>query len=200
MVDTAYIKRNSSAESGHLLYLTKPIGTGIYATALKRGQLEEADKEELTMQLCKLNSIGMVLGGVGSVMAMTDITGFGLLGHLMEMCNAANIGAELYYDAIPLMKNLRHYLTLKAIPDATFRNWNAYSSQTGFDKGVKVMEAFNVLPDPQTNGGLLIAAHPDQKGEVENILKQNGLADFAHPIGRFTTKADKTIKVKPAAN
>ena len=197
LIDTAYLKKNNTAEAGHLIYITKPIGTGIYSTALKRAQLDAEDQSALLEQLCRLNSIGAELGKYGSVTAMTDITGFGLLGHLMEMCKGAGLSAELNYSAIPLMPNLQKYLALKTIPDATFRNWNAYSKDTGFAKGVNVMEAFNVLPDPQTNGGLMIAVHPDQRVEIEELFRQNNLASFAAPIGKFITQADKIVNVLP---
>ena len=84
----------------------------------------------------------------------------------------------------------------RLVPDATYRNWNSYSKKTSFEKGVNVMEAFNLLPDPQTNGGLLISVKETSLHEVIDILKQNGLSDFIKPIGRFVQKKEITIEVK----
>lgn len=127
---------------------------------------------------------------------MTDITGFGLLGHLIEMAEGSNCSAEINYASLPVADGVRAYLAQRIVPDATYRNWNSYSTKTGFAKTVNVMEAFNLLPDPQTNGGLLIAADASAIGEVEQLLKENGLEDFTTPIGYFTETADKTIMVK----
>ena len=90
---------------------------------------------------------------------------------------------------------LDDYLKQKTIPDATFRNWNSYSSRVKFEKGVNVMEAFNVLPDPQTNGGLLIAVNESEAEKIITLFHENGLGDFTDPIGRFTSKMEKVITV-----
>ena len=190
------IKRNDTANEGDWLFLTKPIGTGILSTAQKRGVIEEAHLQPMVDQMTRLNKIGMLLGESTMVKAMTDVTGFGLLGHLTEMANGAELSAELYYSQVPLMEGLKNYLMQKIVPDATYRNWNAYSAQTRFEKGVNVMEAFSVLPDPQTNGGILFAGHNDGLHEVKEILEKNDLAEFTTPIGRFIKREEKTIVVK----
>jgi selenide,water dikinase len=131
---------------------------------------------------------------MNSVHAMTDVTGFGLLGHLVEMTEGSGLGAELNYGALKKLPGVDEYLKLKAIPDATFRNWNSYSAHVQFEKGINVMEAFNLLPDPQTNGGLLIAVSPSAEKEIMEILQEAGLNH--QPVGRMVGKGEKTILVK----
>ena len=197
-VSTEHLKKNSGAEAGDLLFLTKPLGSGIFATALKRGVLLPEDYSTMITHLTMLNKVGAQLGKIAGVHALTDVTGFGLIGHLLEVCEGSGIGAELYYDSIKKMAGLDAYLKQRTIPDATFRNWNSYGSKVGFEKGVNVMEAFNLLPDPQTNGGLLIAVSPEDVQTVKALLIENGLQDFIEPIGKCTMAGEKLIKVQPA--
>jgi selenide,water dikinase len=176
--------------------LTKPIGVGILATALKRGLLKEGHYPALVQQMITLNKVGEDLGKLHDVHAMTDVTGFGLLGHLIEMAEGSDTSLELQYATIKKMDGLGDYLKQRTIPDATFRNWNSYSTRVDFKPGVDVMEAFNLLPDPQTNGGLLIAVHENSLEKVKEILISHGLSAFLEPIGRFMEKKEKTIVVK----
>jgi selenide, water dikinase len=118
-----------------------------------------------------------------------------LLGHLIEMAEGSGLSAEIKYSAIKKMDGLDEYLKQKTIPDATFRNWNSYSAKVQFDKGVNVMEAFNVLPDPQTNGGLLIAVGEKSLKEVQELLSSNGYKNFVQPVGKLVTKQEKIILV-----
>lgn len=194
---TTAIKRNDTAGEGDLLLLTKPIGTGILATAVKRDVISEAYKMLLTAHLTKLNSIGRELGAISGVTAITDITGFGLAGHLIEMAEGSGLSAEISYAAIPVMDGAREYLAQRIVPDATYRNWNGYHQHISFADGVNIMEAFSLLPDPQTNGGLLIAVSPGALGEVSTLLTANGYAAFITPIGRMIARGDKTIVVTP---
>ncbi|MDB5253226.1 MAG: selenide, water dikinase [Flaviaesturariibacter sp.] len=194
-VSLPHLKRNDRAEVGDILFLTKPVGVGVLSTALKRGLLASDHYDVLLRQMTALNKVGEALGAIEGVHAMTDVTGFGLLGHAIEMATGSGVGIELQYAAVKQVAGLGEYLRQRTIPDATFRNWNAYSAQTGFEKGVNVMEAFNVLPDPQTNGGLLIAVSPGSQQEVANALHGAGLGDFAEPIGRCVEAGEKTIRV-----
>lgn len=186
-----HIKRNNSANEGDVLLLTKPIGTGILSTAQKRGKLREDHKTALINQLTTLNKVGAALGKIKGVSAMTDVTGFGLLGHLIEMAQGSNLSAELYYNRIPVLPGVPEYLQERIVPDATYRNWNSYNQLVSFEKGVNVMQAFSLLPDPQTNGGLLIAVNESALSEVKDVLGMD-----AEPIGRFTATAEKLITVK----
>lgn len=197
IVPINHLKKNNTAQIDDLLFLTKPLGVGILSTAHKKGQLEESDLPILINQLNQLNKIGQVLGAVEGVHAMTDVTGFGLIGHLMEMTKGSNTGALINYSKVPVIKAAKKYLTKRLVPDATYRNWNAYSKQVGFEKGVDVMEAFSVLPDPQTNGGLLISVEPSAVEEIRNILTQNGLGNHIEEIGKVTEVNEKRIMVVP---
>ncbi len=191
LVEIKDLKKNNTAEAGDILFLTKPLGMGILTTAQKRGLLKEEHLPVMINQLTQLNSIGEALGKIKGVSAMTDVTGFGLLGHLIEMAEGSGISAEINYAAMPVAEGVREYLNQRIVPDSTYRNWNSYSSKVGFEKGVNVMEAFNLLPDPQTNGGLLIAVNVSAVEEVKNLLKANGLEKFTEPIGRFIVAGEK---------
>jgi selenide,water dikinase len=184
------LKRNNTAQAEDLLLLTKPLGVGILATAEKRGVLQEADRITLHEQITQLNSIGEKLGKIKGVNAMTDVTGFGLMGHLLEMASGSGCSASIDYANVPLIEGLQSYISQRISPDATPRNWNAYSSKIKFEKGVNVMEAFTVLPDPQTNGGLLISCAPSALKDVQQLLNENGLAPFSSPIGKMITKSE----------
>jgi selenide, water dikinase len=196
IVEIANLKKNNTAKEGDLLFLTKPIGTGILSTAQKRNLLKPEDKELLVKQLSQLNSVGEELGKIKGVNAMTDVTGFGLLGHLLEMAKGSGLSASISYEAIPKISSLSHYLAQQIVPDATYRNWNAYSSEVDFSDGVDVMQAFQVLPDPQTNGGLLISVSPKSADEVIEVLNKAGLTNFIQPIGQLILKKEKPIRVE----
>ena len=197
MVEIKNLKKNSSAKAGDTIFITKPLGVGVLSTAQKRGLLKEEHLALMIEQMSALNSIGESLGKINGVTAMTDITGFGLLGHLIEMAEGAAVSAEIKYAALPVIEGVKEYLAQRIVPDATYRNWNSYSDKTKFEKGVNVMEAFNLLPDPQTNGGLLIAVDAESVEEVKKLLKENGLERFTEPIGQFIAAGEKTIIVNP---
>ena len=189
------LKKNNAANEGDFIFLTKPLGVGILSTAQKRNVLKEEDLEILIDQLTTLNSIGEELGKMKGVTAMTDVTGFGLAGHLIEMAEGSGLSAQINYSRLCIPENVKEYLSQRIVPDATYRNWNSCSKKISFEKGVNVMEAFSILPDPQTNGGLLIAVNPDSVNDVQQLLKQNALEKFAEPIGRFITQDEKIIHV-----
>ncbi len=195
-IQTKLLKQNSNAQIGDLLFLTKPLGVGILATASKREKLEATDLETLHKHLTQLNKIGQDLGQLNAVRAMTDVTGFGLGGHLIEMAENANLSAELNYNAIPKVAGLDKYLQQNILPDATFRNWNAISDKIKFEPAADALEGFKLLPDPQTNGGLLIAVNPKEADQVINLLQTEGYADFCKPIGRMIEAEEKRIIVK----
>lgn len=197
MVPLENLKKNNTALDGDLILMTKPIGIGILATALKRKQLLPEHEPILIQQLTKLNSIGEALGNIKGVHALTDITGFGLLGHLIEMAEGSNLSAEIEFNKIPVIEGLAHYQNQQIQPDATFRNWNAYKDKTELAEGVKFLDAFQLLPDPQTNGGLLMAVGKNQLGEVQALLHKEGYMAFTEPIGKFTSGLTNPIFVKP---
>lgn len=195
IINIAQLKQNNTATAGDLLLLTKPIGVGILTTAEKRNVLKDEHKGIAAAQMIQLNKIGVELGKLEAVTAMTDVTGFGLLGHLIEMAEGSNLSAELYYSKIPFLEPAKEYLAQRIVPDATYRNWNSYSSKVAFGSGVNVMEAFNLLPDPQTNGGLLIAVKAEQLEAVQELLQQHNLTAYTNPIGKLIPKAEKVIQV-----
>ena len=193
------VKQNSTAQLGDVLFITKPLGVGILSTAQKRGLLSAEHGTAMIAQMTQLNTIGEVLGKNKNVTAATDVTGFGILGHLIEMANGANLSAELYYDRLPIAEGVKAYLAQRIVPDATFRNWNSYSTKVGFEKGVNVMEAFSLLPDPQTNGGIMFSVKESAVAEITSLLQAHGLQNFALPIGQFIAPAEKTVTVKNIA-
>ena len=190
------LKKNNTAQEGDYLFLTKPLGVGILSTAQKRGLLKEEHLPMMIEQMAALNKIGEELGKIKGVMAMTDVTGFGLLGHLIEMAEGSGLSAEIYYDKLPIAAGVKEYIAQRIFPDATTRNWNAYSDKVKFEKGVNVMEAFTLLPDPQTNGGLLVSVKEGSLEEVKEVLIQNFLPAFVFPIGQITAMNDKKVYIK----
>ncbi len=188
LVPIANIKQNNTAETGNLLFLTKPLGVGILTTAEKRGILRDEDKGRAAEQMMRLNSVGTALGKCVGVRAMTDVTGFGLLGHLTEMCEGSGVRAEIRFNDVPKLPNLAYYLEQKSVPGGTGRNFSSYGSNIAPLSD----DQRNVLCDPQTSGGLLIAVSPGALEEVRTILAEAGLSEFANPIGRLVP-ADKAL-------
>lgn len=189
------IKQNNTCKTGDVLYLTKPIGTGIIATAIKRGAADTKHILAVTESMCSLNTFGMIAAKHEQVHAITDVTGYALLGHLIEMTEGANLTAELDFNAVQVFEGIDTYLQQNLIPDNTYRNWNAFERKVN---GVADMRSFQLLNDPQTSGGLLLAVAPDFTGIFEELLSQNGLAAFAKPIGRLVKKTNFEVNVMMA--
>ncbi|MHB8260402.1 MAG: selenide, water dikinase SelD [Bacteroidia bacterium] len=191
MVDIKNLKQNSTAQAGDLIYLTKPVGVGILAAAIKRGVLKEEHKAIFINQLTTLNSIGEQFGELPYLHAMTDVTGFGLLGHLMEMTEGSGLSAELNYEALPLINGLHEYLSKTTVPDNVNRNWKSFAEKV---QGIGT-ESLLTLCDPQTNGGLLVSVDAAHQKEFELFLTANQLKDFAKPIGRMLPKTTAVISI-----
>lgn len=191
LVQIPHLKKNNTARHGDVILLTKPLGSGVLSTAQKRSVLKEALMPVLLQTITQLNKVGEALASIEGVHALTDVTGFGLLGHLFEMADGSSLNASINYNQLPVMEGVRELIAERVVPDSTFRNWNTYNQQVKFEKGVNVMEAFSLLPDPQTNGGLLIAVAPQALEAVQQILKEAGLRDFIMPIGQFTNEAQE---------
>lgn len=185
------IKTNRGAESGDIIYLTKPLGVGVLATALKRQKIQEKDYISLLETTCRLNTIGETLSKYQEVHAMTDVTGFGLLGHLIEMCEGASLSAEIDLFKLPLIDGIQEYINQFIFPDNTYRNWNAYSTKT---KGVVGMDLVK-LCDPQTSGGLMIAVDIAHATKFEEAMKNQNQVIWQ--IGRFKEKCDFVVEVMP---
>ncbi|MDZ4794706.1 MAG: selenide, water dikinase SelD [Bacteroidota bacterium] len=197
------LKKNNTAQEGDYLFLTKPLGVGILSTAQKRGLLKEEHLPMMIEQMATLNKVGEELGKIKGVTAMTDVTGFGLLGHLIEMAEGSGLSAEIYYDKLPIAAGVKEYIAQRIFPDATTRNWNAYSDKLKFvrkdsvgEKGVNVMEAFTLLPDPQTNGGLLVSVREESLEDIKELFRKNNLSIYNEPIGKLTVRSEKVVLVK----
>jgi selenide,water dikinase len=184
------IKKNSTACAGDLLLLTKPLGTGILTAALKKDRLPDKTYHTLLGHLTMLNKIGADLGHMNEVSAMTDITGFGLLGHLSEMCMAANVSANLFYDKIPVYPDAISLASQLVYPDMTTRNFNAIASQCN----ELSFEQLLITCDPQTNGGLLLAVAPDGLDAVVKVFEQYKIS-YTQPIGCITESNEKLVTV-----
>lgn len=185
------LKKNNTAQEGDYLFLTKPLGVGVLSTAQKRGLLKEEHLPAMIQQMTALNKVGEELGKIKGVTAMTDVTGFGLLGHLIEMAEGSGLSAEIYYDKIPVAAGVKDYIAQRIFPDATTRNWSSYSDKVKFEKSVNVMEAFTLLPDPQTNGGLLLSVREESLEEVRNIIGKE-----IEAAGKMLVKGEKTVYIK----
>lgn len=191
LVNQNNLKKNSTCKEGDLIYITKKIGVGVLATALKRGLISEEHKKRLIEQLVKLNSIGTLFGTMPYVNALTDITGFGLLGHLIEMVEGANLSAELNYQAIPIIEGVTDYTSKMIVPDNLYRNWNSYEKKVN-NIGA---ESFFTLNDPQTNGGLMVCIDKVHQKQFEEILVKNNLSEFSKPIGKVVSKTDVCVTI-----
>lgn len=184
------IKKNGGAFPGDILLLTKPLGIGILSTAQKQGKLREEHGQLAVEVMIKLNSVGERFGKLKGVHAMTDVTGFGLAGHLLEMCNASNTTAEIDFDSLPIIDPcVMDYIHEGCIPGGTTRNFDSYGRNIYLSEDAHR----NIVCDPQTSGGLLIAVDPDDLVTAQDILKEEGL--WANPVGRMISKSDYAIMV-----
>ncbi len=193
LIAIEHLKKNSTAQKGDVLLLTKPLGIGLLSTAQKRNLLTEPDLQLMIRQLTQLNKAGEDLGAFTAVHAMTDVTGFGLLGHLVEMCEGSNLSAELYYSKVPVLSKAKEYIAMKTIPGGTKRNWDSYGHKIHFSNQINQDEAAIILPDPQTNGGLLIAVAAEGLSDVQQLLQSHHL--YAEVIGTITDKKEDVVTV-----
>ncbi|WP_372772992.1 selenide, water dikinase SelD [Mangrovibacterium sp.] len=189
-VELTKLKRNDTATSGCLLYLTKPLGVGVFTTAEKQGKLKAEHAQLAPESMCRLNNIGLDFAAIEGIRAMTDVTGFGLLGHLTEMCEGSNLSAEIEFEKIPRFAGVDEYIEQKCIPGGTFRNWSSY----GCSIKLRTDDEKLILCDPQTSGGLLIAVEPAEAAKIEEILERHGFQ--THPFGFLKDKAEFLIEVK----
>ncbi len=173
------LKQNSKARAGDILFLTKAIGVGILTTSEKRDLLQEKDRGVAAAQMTVLNTVGCELSKIPGVNAMTDVTGFGLLGHLEEMCSESNVRANIIEDDVVLLSDLDYYLEKGCIPGGTIRNWESYGSKIGEISDRQK----HLFCDPQTSGGLLVSVSPAFKDDVVELLVEKGLENHAKPIG-----------------
>jgi selenide,water dikinase len=179
------IKKNSDGIIGDLLYLTKPLGIGLVTTAQKKKVAADSDLRIARSSMLTLNKIGQELASLNYVHAITDVTGFGLAGHLIELCDGGNISAKIYFDQIPVFDFVEKYLTLNCIPGGTIRNWKTYGHRIRVDSD----KYHAILADPQTSGGLLISVDPKFQTDFEGFMKYHNY--LVKPIGSLMIQSEK---------
>jgi selenide,water dikinase len=175
-VDPQHLKRNTGAREGDALILGKPLGVGVYSAALKKGLLDADDYREMLDATTRLNLAGVNLARLDGVHAMTDVTGFGLLGHLLELCRAGAVAATVDADRVPLLRQTRALLEQGCVTGASNRNWQSYGAEVRLAAGLPPHWQA-LLTDPQTSGGLLVTCAPDAVAEVLDAFRATG---FGH--------------------
>jgi len=166
------LKTNNNAKKGDKIYLTKPLGVGVLSTAQKVKKLKPEHERIAPEIMCQLNKVGTKLAEIQGVNSMTDVTGFGLGGHLIEICEASGLSAIINFDKVPIIPFVDEYIVKGCISGGAIRNFNSYGHKlnelTDFQK--------NILCDPQTSGGLLVMVNPDAEPEVLKVLQNSGMA------------------------
>jgi len=189
IVDKRFMKRNDTATVGCKLYLTKPLGIGILTTAEKKGKLRSEDIGVACNLMCTLNKPGTRFGKLAAVTAMTDVTGFGLLGHLVEMADGAGLSARIDFNAVPRIDAIDYYLEQGCVPGGTLRNFDSYGDRIA---ALTESQKF-VLCDPQTSGGLLIAVTPGGDAEFRAAAAEMNLA--LTPIGEMIPQQPYAVEI-----
>ena len=190
LVENQHLMTNDTAETDCLLFLTKPLGIGILSTAQKQKKIEMGEMEPAIEAMTTLNKIGAELAPLESVVAMTDVTGFGLLGHLSEICEGSEIGATVWFDKVPLLHNVEKYRQLGCIPGGARKNFLSYG-----DKISEMTEQQReILCDAQTSGGLLIVVKKEGLDIFLEITEKAGLK--LEPIGETHAQGEYLIGVQ----
>lgn len=177
------LKQNNTARAGDRLFLTKPLGVGVLTTAQKQGKLRAEHAHLARDSMCRLNSIGTELAAMDEVSALTDVTGFGLLGHLLEICEGSGVAARLTCSAVPVLPAVAEYIAMGCVPGGTQRNFAGYGHKVSALSSVQKA----LLCDPQTSGGLLVAIRDDQRAldKLHRLFHQHQL-DLS-PIGSLVS-------------
>ena len=184
------LKQNSTATEGCSLFLTKPVGVGIFTTAQKRGIVKPEDFDQALQTMLTLNKPGETFGKLSYVKAMTDVTGFGLLGHLGEMVDGSNLSAEIEFSKVPKLTNIDFYISQGSMPGGTKRNWESYGN------GIEGVDEYkrSILCDPQTSGGLLVAVEHGNENEFISVAESIGLQ--LECFGKLVKRGDARILVR----
>ena len=187
-VPTDHIKTNHQAKVGDTLFLTKPLGVGILTTAQKQKKLQSDDEQQVIEAMCQLNTIGSAFSELAGVHAMTDVTGFGLAGHLIEMCQGAGLSAKVSMSKLPLLNNVQVYIDQGCVPGGVLRNWQSYGEHIKLDD-----ERFKtLLCDPQTSGGLLVSVNSDDVDDFIQVAKQH--QQTVYPIGEMIAASEHLVQ------
>ncbi|MDH4200939.1 MAG: selenide, water dikinase SelD [Spirochaetia bacterium] len=185
LVKRNHIKLNKGARPGDLIFLTKPLGAGILTTAIKRKIILENDYKILLKSLKRINTIGADFGKINGINAMTDVTGFGFAGHLIEVCKGSGVTARLFADKLPRLLDLQPYIDKESLPGGLHKNWKNYSGEISPD----LHAHREMLADPQTNGGLLVAVAPSAVQETTRVMQDYGIP-FIEPVGEMAKKGE----------
>jgi len=181
LVDPAKVKRNDRARAGDVLILGKALGVGIMGAALKKGELKDKAYQQMLESMTQLNTPGIALAEMPGVHALTDVTGYGLLGHLLEICRGSKLAARVSFDAMPILPAARHLLEAGYGTGASDRNWASYGPAVDLPAG-KPAWCAKILTDPQTSGGLLVACDAATAPAVLEVFRQQGFK-YATQIG-----------------
>jgi selenide, water dikinase len=173
LVHPEKVKRNSSAKAGDVLLLGKPLGIGILSAALKQGKLSDAGYGEMLQWTTRLNTPGMRLAEMPAVHALTDVTGFGFAGHLLEICRGSGLAAEVHFDALPVIPEALEWAKKGVATGASDRNWKGYGDEVVLPPQFADWKR-KLLCDPQTSGGLLVACDRDSESEVRTHFQKDG--------------------------
>lgn len=187
LVHPDQIKRNDRAQPGDVLILGKALGIGILSAALKKGELDSAGYQQMLSSTTQLNTPGLALGSMAQVHALTDVTGFGLAGHLLEICRGSKLSAEICFDDLLVLDAALHFAQQGYSTGASTRNWASYDSDVTLPARMPEWQK-NILSDPQTSGGLLVACAPEAAEEVLEIFRQQGF-QYAVRIGEIKAGA-----------
>ncbi|HQR09764.1 MAG TPA: selenide, water dikinase SelD [Casimicrobiaceae bacterium] len=191
VVDPRNVKRNAGARPGDALILGKPLGVGIYSAALKKGLLSAGGYQAMVSSATQLNTPGMALSTLPDVHALTDVTGFGLLGHLMEICRGSSVGATVDFARLPLLADAMQFARNGIVTGASGRNWAGYGHDVELAASLGPAERA-LLTDPQTSGGLLVACAPDRVEDVLALFRRDGFAQVA-VIGEVGAGAPRIV-------
>lgn len=181
------VKKNSSGRAGDVLILGKPLGIGVLSAALKKGKLSESGYAQMIEWTTKLNTPGEALAAMPGVHALTDVTGFGLAGHLLEICRGSRLGAEVNFDSLPVIAEALDWVKQGVATGASDRNWKGYGHEVDFS-GEEWQR--KLLSDPQTSGGLLVACAPEAQAEVLSLFRRHGFEE-ARAVGRLSGGAPR---------
>jgi len=184
LVHPSKVKRNSDAQAGDVLVLGKPIGVGVLSAALKKDKLDAEGYRQMIASTTQLNKPGVDLAAMAGVHALTDITGFGLAGHTLELARGAKLGVRIDWAKVPLLAGVRELAAQGMVTGASARNWEGYGMDIGLPAGFAEVDKA-LLTDPQTSGGLLVSCSSEAVSDVLALFKRHGF-DAAAVVGKIT--------------